>query len=95
MEAEGDCNACPPSNLPRREAAQLARALSDLHGGLAPLLRATAAEAPEAATQLAPSAAAAASALFVASNQFAAADRDAEQALAAQQLLSGETAAWG
>lgn len=74
--------------LPRREAAQLARALSGLHGGLPALLAATASEAPAARAQLVPSAAAIASALFVAANEFAA-EQEGDAALSAELLLAG------
>lgn len=72
-----------------REAAQLARSLAELHGGLPALLVATAAEAPEAAAHLTPSAPAIASALFVAANEFVSADQELDAVLSAEQLLRG------
>lgn len=74
-----------------REAAQLARALSGLHGGLPALLAATADEAPAAQAQLVPSAAAIASTLFVAANEFAA-EQEEDAAVSAELLLAGELA---
>lgn len=75
--------------LPRREAAQLARSLAELHGGLPVLLAATAGDTPAAAAHMTPSAAAIASALFVAANEFTP-DAEMEAALAAEQLMLGE-----
>ena len=74
-----------------REAAQLARSLAGMHGGLPALLAATAGEAPSAATHLVPGAAAIASALFVAANEFASPDAAAEATLLAdaELLLQG------
>ncbi|PSC67405.1 Quino amine beta chain-like RIC1-like guanyl-nucleotide exchange factor [Micractinium conductrix] len=70
-----------------REAAQLARSLAGMHGGLPALLAATAGEAPSAATHLVPGAAAIASALFVAANEFASPDAAAEATLLADAEL--------
>ncbi|KAL4448516.1 hypothetical protein ABPG75_005735 [Micractinium tetrahymenae] len=70
-----------------REAAQLARSLSGLHGGLSAQLAATASEAPAAQAQLVPSAAAIASGLFVAANEFAA-EQEGDAALSADLLLA-------
>lgn len=80
----------PPTHLlGHREAAQLARALAELHGGLPALLAATAAEVPEAAAHMAPSSAAIASALFVAANEFLVAEGEGDAALAAEGLMQG------
>lgn len=78
----------PLHHLRCREAAQLARSLSGLHGGLPALLAATASETPAARAQLVPSAAAIASALFVAANEFAA-EQEGDAALSAELLLAG------
>lgn len=79
----------PFSNVTHcREAAQLTRSLAELHGGLPALLAATSREVPAAAAHMTPSAAAIASALFVAANEFTP-DAEMESALAAEQLLLG------
>lgn len=70
-----------------RELAAMGLALGDLHGGLAAVLSTTAGDVPLSLGHTTPSAAAIASALFVASNEFAAADSDADVAVAAQTLL--------
>jgi len=86
----GDHPTCLPACLAAcREAAQLARSLSELHGGLPALLSATAAQVPAAQAHLEPSAPAIASALFVAANEFAAADEEVEAAMSAELLLTG------
>ena len=91
-----DFRAAASPNCPaRREAAQLARSLSELHGGLPALLAATAAEAPGAAAHTVPSAAATASALFVAANEFLATEAEGDVAAAAECLMHGGWAGWG
>ncbi|PRW44970.1 RAB6A-GEF complex partner 1-like isoform A [Chlorella sorokiniana] len=70
-----------------REAAQLSRALAELHGGLPALLAATAADVPGAAAHLTPSSAAIASALFVAANEFLVAEGEGDAVLAAEILM--------
>jgi hypothetical protein len=80
-----------------REAALLARSLAELRGGLAALLAATAGAVPAAGAHLAPSGAAIASALFVAANEFASTEQEAEAAEAAELLMAGGccACAWG
>ncbi|KAH7624062.1 hypothetical protein Ndes2526B_g01314 [Nannochloris sp. 'desiccata'] len=70
-----------------RELASFGAAMSNLHGGLPALLSTAAGEVPLSLAHTTPSAAAIASALFVASNEFAtAAESDVDAAAAAESL---------
>jgi hypothetical protein len=70
-----------------RELASFGAAMSNLHGGLPALLSTAAGEVPLSLAHTTPSAAAIASALFVASNEFAtAAESDVDAAVAAESL---------
>ena len=69
-----------------RELASFGLAMNNLHGGLPALLSTTAGEVPLALAHTTISAAAIASALFVASNEFAGADSDPDTASAAAGL---------
>lgn len=78
-----------------RELASFGAAMSNLHGGLSALLSTAAGEVPLSLAHTTPSAAAIASALFVASNEFATATESDVDAAEAAELLEMTCAAAG